>query len=263
LCDGARYRGEDERGRWGDSGPTGDHCNGNELVTGAEIVASAAAAEEMAAEPPGFMQQFKQAAPDLGELGEFFLECFGSFDFEGITRPLPTTTFEGDLTRRVGNKSVELIGVGPAHTRGDVLVHVPADRTVFTGDILFCEGHPIIWTGPVGNWIEACHRMEAMDIETVVPGHGPITDKRGVRAMREYLAYITAEAGARYDAGMDAFEAARDIALDDYSTWTDGERIVVNVDTLYREFSGNPEPAVVPELFTRMAQLAKDNRGKA
>jgi len=236
----------------------GDHCNGNELVAGAEIIASVAAAEEMAAETPATMQQFKAAAPELGELGEFFLHCFGAFDFEGITKTLPTTTFEGHLERRVGDKHVELIDVGPAHTRGDVLVHVPEDRTVFTGDILFIDGHPIIWAGPVGNWIEACRRIEAMEVETVVPGHGPITDLRGVVAVREYLAYISAEARKRYDAGLDAATAARDIALDDYSSWVDAERIVVNVNTLYREFSGDPTPAEIPELFSQMAALAKD-----
>ena len=236
----------------------GDHCNGNELVAEAEIIASVAAAEEMAQETPATMVQFKQAAPQLGELGEFFLRCFGDFEFEGITRTLPTTTFEGQLARRVGDKRVELIDVGPAHTRGDVLVHVPGDRTVFTGDILFMDGHPIIWAGPVGNWIDACRLIEAMDVETVVPGHGPITDKRGVTAMREYLAYVAGEARARYDSGMDAFEAARDIALDDYSSWTDAERIVVNVATLYREFSGDSKPPEIAELFSQMAQLAKD-----
>jgi glyoxylase-like metal-dependent hydrolase (beta-lactamase superfamily II) len=236
----------------------GDHCNGNELVAGAEIIASAAAAEEMALENPATMAQFKQAAPQMGELGEFFLHCFGAFEFEGIERTLPTTTFEGRLERRVGDKRVELIEVGPAHTRGDVLVHVPDDRTIFTGDILFVEGHPIIWSGPVGNWIEACRRIEATDVETVVPGHGPITDKRGVAAMREYLEYVAAEARARYDAGMDALEAARDIALDDYSSWLDAERIVVNVTTLYREFSGDPEPAGIAELFAEMSKLAKE-----
>jgi glyoxylase-like metal-dependent hydrolase (beta-lactamase superfamily II) len=236
----------------------GDHCNGNELVAGAEIIASAAAAEEMAQETPDVMLKFKQAAPQLGELGEFFVRCFGDFEFEGITRALPTATFEGALTRQVGDKRVELIQVGPAHTRGDVLVFVPGDRTIFTGDILFVEGHPIIWAGPVANWIDACRRIEAMDVETVVPGHGPITDKRGVAAMREYLEYVSAEARARYDAGLDAFEAARDIALDDYASWTDSERIVVNVATLYREFSGDPKPAEIAELFTRMARLAKD-----
>jgi glyoxylase-like metal-dependent hydrolase (beta-lactamase superfamily II) len=236
----------------------GDHCNGNELVAGAEIIASAAAAEEMEHESPATMMQFKQAAPQLGELGEFFLHCFGAFDFEGIEKTLPTTTFEGRLERRVGDKRVELIEVGPAHTRGDVLVHVPGDRTIFTGDILFIEGHPIIWAGPVSNWIEACRRIEATDVETVVPGHGPITDKRGVAAVREYLEYVAAEARARYDAGMDAFEAARDIALDDYSSWLDAERIIVNVTTLYREFSGDPEPAEIAELFAEMSKLAKE-----
>jgi glyoxylase-like metal-dependent hydrolase (beta-lactamase superfamily II) len=238
----------------------GDHCNGNELVADAEIIASAAAAVEMAEETPATMMQFKEAAPNLGELGEFFLECFGAFDFSDITKTLPTTTFEGGLTRRVGDKTVELIEVGPAHTGGDVLVHVPGDRTVFTGDILFIDGHPIIWSGPVGNWIDACRRIEAMDVETVVPGHGPITDVRGVVAMREYLGYISAEARRRYDSGMDAVEAARDIALDDYASWVDAERIVVNVNTLYREFSGDSTPTPIPELFAQMAALARDRR---
>jgi glyoxylase-like metal-dependent hydrolase (beta-lactamase superfamily II) len=236
----------------------GDHCNGNELVADAEIIASAAAAAEMAEETPETMVKFKEAAPALGDLGEFFLQCFGPFQFEGINKTLPNTTFEGELTRMVGNKRVELIGVGPAHTRGDVLVYVPDDRTVFTGDILFIDGHPILWAGPVRNWIDACARIEAMDVETVVPGHGPITDKRGAAAVREYLSYVEREARTRYDAGMDAIEAARDIALHDYDSWIDAERIVVNVSTLYREFFGDSSPPEIAELFTQMAALAKD-----
>jgi len=243
----------------------GDHCNGNALVGDAEIIASAAAAREMEEESPAVMVQFKEAAPQLGELGEFFLHCFGAFEFEGIERALPDVTFEGRLERRVGAKRVELIEVGPAHTRGDVLIHVPEDRTIFTGDILFIEGHPIIWAGPVGNWIEACRRIESMDVETVVPGHGPVTDKRGVAAVREYLEYVSAAARARYDAGMDAVTAARDIALDDYSSWGDAERIVVNVTTLYREFTGDAKPPEIPALFAEMAKLAREraDRGRS
>jgi len=240
----------------------GDHCNGNELVADAEIIASKAAAAEMAEETPAAMAQYKRAAADLGELGEFFLRCFEPFEFEGITKTLPTTTFEGTLERTVGDKRVVLIDVGPAHTGGDVLVHVPEDRTVFTGDILFIDGHPIIWAGPVQNWIDACARIEAMDVETVVPGHGPVTDKRGVTAVREYLDYVSKEARARYDAGLPAFEAARDIALADYDAWLDAERIVVNVSTLYREFAGDPSPPPIAELFAQMAVVAKDRPGR-
>ncbi len=97
------------------------------------------------------------------------------------TPVLPTRTFEGELELTVGGKRVRLLEVGPAHTRGDVLVHSPEDRIVFTGDILFIEGTPIVWEGPISNWIRACERIEAMDVDIVVPGHGPISDRGGAQ----------------------------------------------------------------------------------
>jgi glyoxylase-like metal-dependent hydrolase (beta-lactamase superfamily II) len=194
----------------------GDHCYGNELVEGAEIVSSAHALQEMKRETPALLANFMKAAPTLGPTGEYLLHCFGAFDFNGITQTFPTTTFSGRMTRTVGDKTVELIEVGPAHTGGDILVHVPAERTVFTGDILFVEGTPIMWAGPVGNWIRACDTIRALDCETIVPGHGPVTDKRGVEAVRGYLSFIRDEARKRYDAGMSARDAAHDIALGDY-----------------------------------------------
>jgi glyoxylase-like metal-dependent hydrolase (beta-lactamase superfamily II) len=235
----------------------GDHCHGNQLVEGAEIIASLAAAEEMTELPPEAMAGLMKAmADDPSPLGQFFRRCFGPFEFEGIRHTPPTRTFEGEISVSVGSKTVELIQVGPAHTRGDVLVHVPADRSVFTGDILFIDGTPIMWVGPVQNWIDACRLIEQMDVETVVPGHGPITDKRGAAAVRGYLEYIRDEARKRYDAGMDAFEAAKDVALGDYASWGDAERIAVNVDRLYREFSGDDSAPEVATLFSQMAELA-------
>jgi len=236
----------------------GDHCHGNQLVEGAEIIASKAAAEEMAELPPEAMAGLMRAmADDPSPLGQFFRKCFGPFEFEGIRFTPPTRTFEGEMSLSVGDKTVELIQVGPAHTRGDVLVHVPRDRVVFTGDILFIDGTPIMWAGPVQNWIDACRRIVEMDPETVVPGHGPITDLRGVAAVQGYLEYIRDEARKRHEAGMDAFEAAKDIALGDYSSWGDAERIVVNVDRLYREFSGDESAPQVAALFGHMAELAR------
>ena len=235
----------------------GDHCYGNQLVEGATIIASRASAEEMEAVTPALMAEMLRNADQLGPAGAFFRQIFGAFEFEGITVTPPTTTFEGQFTRSVGDKEVHLIEVGPAHTRGDVLVHVPGDGTVFTGDILFIDGTPIVWEGPVGNWIKACDRIIEMKPRVIVPGHGPLTDIDGVRSMRGYLVYIRDEARKCYDAGMPAAEAARDIALDDYSSWLDSERIVVNVHTLYREF-GDPSPAPnTVELFSLMAELAR------
>ena len=94
---------------------------------------------------------------------------------------------------------VELIEVGPAHTQGDMLAYVPDDRTIFTGDILFIGGTPIVWAGPLANWIAACDLMLGLDVDTVVPGHGPVTDKAGVAEVRDYLAFVDAAAAVRHD----------------------------------------------------------------
>ncbi len=235
----------------------GDHTFGNQLVEGATIVASKAGAEEMAELPPQAIAMMMQNAANMGEAGAFLKQLFGVFEFDGITLAPPSETFSDRQTRKVGDKTVELVEVGPAHTKGDVLVHVPDDRTVFSGDILFIDGHPIMWAGPVGNWIKACRMMLDWGVETVVPGHGPITDQDGIRRVMGYLEYITAEARKRYDAGMPVMDAAQDISLSDYASWGDAERIVVNVDTLYREFRGDDTPADVVQLFGMMAKLAK------
>jgi glyoxylase-like metal-dependent hydrolase (beta-lactamase superfamily II) len=235
----------------------GDHCFGNECCEGAEIIAHTLAAKAMAREGPERLADLMENAPAMGETGAYLTRIFGAFDFKGVTQTLPTTTFETEITRQVGGKTVHILHVGPAHTPGDALVHVPADRTVFTGDILFIEGHPIMWEGPVGNWIGACELILAMDVETVVPGHGPITDKRGVAAVRDYLIYVRDEARGRYDAGLTAFDAARDIDMSAYDAWGDGERIAVNVASLYREFSGARTHGDIADLFGQMASLAR------
>jgi len=162
----------------------GDHCYGNQLVKDARIVASGRTATEMTELPPAAFASLVTQAPNLGEGGEFFLRCFGAFDFEGIELVLPTETFDSELTISVGAKEVTLIEVGPAHTRGDTLAYLAAERVLFTGDILFHGAHPIAWAGPVGNWISACNRILSMDVEVIVPGHGPRAAGRVGRGAR-------------------------------------------------------------------------------
>jgi len=100
--------------------------------------------------------------------------------------------------------------------------------------------------------------MLDLDVETIVPGHGPITNKQGVAAVKSYFEYIQREARKRYDAGLSIFDAAQDISLTDYSSWGDAERIIINVATLYREFSGGAATAPsLPELFGMMAQIRR------
>ncbi|QLC21348.1 MBL fold metallo-hydrolase [Parasphingopyxis sp. CP4] len=233
----------------------GDHTHGNGLCRHAEIIASEASAKEMAEVDAAALKTMMDAAPGLGPSGKYLLDIFGDFDFGNVAERAPTRTFSGDLSLKVGNKSVSLIEVGPAHTAGDVLVHVPDDRIVYTGDILFIDGTPIMWAGPVSNWIAACDRIIAMDVEAIVPGHGPIASKDDVRKVQDYLRFIDREARERFEAGLSVRDAAHDIALGDYESWIDSERIAVNVDTLYREYRGDKSAPNIVGLFSLMAEL--------
>ena len=239
----------------------GDHTFGNQLVAGAEIIASRACAEEMKHLTPETLAVMMRNWRNLGPGAAFFHEVMGTrFDFEGITFTPPTRTFERELTLHVGGKEVRVIEVGPAHTSGDVVVYIPADRTVFTGDILFNGGHPVLWAGPVANWIRACDHILDWDVETVVPGHGPLTDKAGVRAMKHYLDYLRTEARRRYDAGLGFEEAARDISLAPFADWTDPERIVANVRSLYREFAGEQAPVDPMAMLAAMGRYHDERK---
>ncbi len=241
----------------------GDHCYGNREVrdrwAAVDIVASRATAEEIPAVPPEMLAALNDAPGDVGDL---FRSFFGAFEFDGIELELPTTTFDGRYTIDVGGRAVELIEVGPAHTAGDTIAHVPDAKTVYTGDILFIGGTPIVWAGPLSNWVAACDLMLGMDIETVVPGHGPLTDKNGVREVREYLALVDAEASGCHAAGIDAFDAAREIgarigADERFAEWGEFGRIAVNVDAVYRSLDPAYESPDVVEQFRRMAELER------
>jgi cyclase len=234
----------------------GDHTYGNQLVGGARIVASERTALEMPEAPPALMAQIKARAGELGRLGEFFLHCFGPFDFEGIEPVLPNQTFSGEASLKVGDRDVRLVEVGPAHTRGDTLVHLPADRVLYSGDILFHGGHPIAWAGPVSNWIEACDRILALDVAVIVPGHGPLADLGAVAELKAYFGYLTSEARTRWEQGMTPLQAARDIALDRWADWGEGERVVVTIAALFRDFAGTTEAPDIVELMGQMAELA-------
>jgi cyclase len=234
----------------------GDHCYGNALVADSVIISSTACAEEMGHLPPSTMAAMMKTAPSLGPAGEFLARIFAPFSFDDVPLTLPSETFDGQLDLEVGDRSVQLIEVGPAHTAGDAIVHLPAERIVFTGDILFHGGHPIVWAGPVSNWIAACDRILELAPSVVVPGHGPLATGAAVADLKAYFEFLTIEARARFESGLTPLEAARDLELGVFSGWGERERLVANLHALYRDFGTDPAPDVLT-LMGEMAELAR------
>lgn len=233
----------------------GDHCYGNSLVGDAQIIATARCATEMLELPPATMAAMLRSADALGAAGQFVQRIFSPFSFEDIPLTLPTRTFEDRLDLRVGDRTVSLLEVGPAHTAGDAVVHLPEAGVVFTGDILFHGGHPIVWAGPVANWIAACDRVLALRPSVLVPGHGPLATPAALVDLKGYFMLLSTEARTRYEAGMSPLEAARDIDLGPYAGWSEAERVVANVRALYRDF-GDASSADALTMMGEMAALA-------
>lgn len=237
-----------------------DHFFGNGLVADAVIIATNETKKEMAAFNPRMLADLKDNYPSMGDAGAFLFETMGrKFDFSGVDEvTLPTSTFDGRLSLFVGDKLVELTDLGPAHTQSDTIAWLPGDRVVFTGDLLFNEGHPIMWAGPIENWIAACQYIIDLDPQVVVPGHGPITDKAAVANMKAYFEYVRDEARARFEAGMGFDQAARDINMQEFRGWSDPERIVANVFSLYRQWGASFTPEQHRDLFGAMGRYHKE-----
>lgn len=257
----------------------GDHCWGNQAVSGARIISSQATQEEMRELPPRLMYLLVQLARGVSgsaragralsllerigikqagwfrDASQLIVDAFGDFDFGAVQLRVPDQTFQGRLELDVGDKAVHLIEVGPAHTRGDVLVHLPGDRVVFTGDILFIDSHPIMWAGPVQNWIAACERILELDVDVIVPGHGPLTTKEGVREVRDYWTALQQNVQQAHAEGVSLDQLAD--ALVHERTWGEPERLIVNIAALAREL--NPRgPA--PKPLALLAQMGRFRR---
>ena len=97
---------------------------------------------------------------------------------------------------------------------------------------------PLAFEGHIGGWIRVCDKVDGLDVETIVPGHGPVGGKDDLREMRGYLESIHEQARAAFDAGRSQEEATEEIDLGHYASWAEPERLGLNVGRLYQEFRG-------------------------
>jgi glyoxylase-like metal-dependent hydrolase (beta-lactamase superfamily II) len=194
-----------------------------------------------------------------------YARMLAAYDFSQVKLTPPTRTFDGRLELDVGTRRVQLIEVGPAHTPGDLIVHVPDEGVVFAADLMFVGVTPIIWVGPVENWLAGLEQIAQLQPKAVVPGHGPLTDLDGVKAMRSYWEFVAPAVRERLRAGMDAAAAAPDILRSEefasrpFARWDAPERLAVNAEIIARNdrgLSGRVSAGERLRLMARMGELS-------
>jgi len=251
----------------------GDHWWGNELVRQAEIISSEACYEEMRELSPKALMSLSTLGslgtvignlPGLGRcrrVGAWWRSMLAPYNARTVRPRLPSHRFTGELTLKVGGRGVQLLEVGPMHTRGDILVYVPDAGTLYAGDALFVEVTPVLWAGPLERWIATLDNILQMDVNCIVPGHGPVTDKAGVRLLRDYWLFLDTQVQEFHRAGIPAHEAAYAISHrpafinSSFSRWDSPERLLINVYTLYRWLGGRTTP---PKSFERLRIFARE-----
>ncbi len=98
----------------------------------------------------------------------------------------PTITFTGDLTLRVGDHTFQLFST-PGHTQGQIAVYIPEERVAFVGDTIFNGCQTWIYEADPDAWLNALKRIGSLEVDYIVPGHGPICARDYVNVQSAFL----------------------------------------------------------------------------
>jgi cyclase len=207
----------------------GDHVNGNQFFTHAEILSHPYCRDECvkaAATTPKMWDK----VPGVAEGTE--------------ARKLvpPSVTFKDDLTYFIGGTEVQFKFAGPAHTWGDIMAYLPQYKILFAGDVAFFWVAPYANNSYITKWIEVCDKIAGWDVDVIVPGHGPIGGKKELAEMANYFRALGVEARKRYDAKMTPGAAAAEIRLGRFDNWIGPERLIMDVVRWYEEWDSTLTP---------------------
>ena len=164
--------------------------------------------------------------------------------FKGEKAPfLPKRTYKDRLTLGTGKDRVELYYFGAGHTNGDTFVVYPALRVLQTGDMFAWKDAPLYDLGNGGSGVEHPKTMAKMlsgirDVDTVIPGHSPVTTLKDVQEYQRYTAELLAMTEAAKKAGKSADEAAASIDLTAKYPGYKNERVKAAVAAIYEDLKG-------------------------
>lgn len=174
-----------------------DHAFGN-----AEFVKLGAV---VIAQEKGALAMRGSAEATLKDIGYFGLT---PEDMQGTTVAYPTLSYGDRMTIDLGDQLVELRHTRTSHTAGDTIVFLPDKKVLFAGDVLFTGYHPFLAEGDIAEWCGELDDLQALDVEKIIPGHGPVSGKTDLAAMKQYLQDFDREARALAARGATDPEAA-------------------------------------------------------
>ena len=165
----------------------------------------------------------------------------------------PTTTFNDQMTVHLGNRRIDLMHLGRAHTAGDIVIHVPDQNVMFTGDIVEYHSACYCGDGHFKDWGNTLDAIKAFDVDAIAPGRGDalvgkemvgkaIENTRDFVASTYRPAAAVAARGGSLKEAWDAVRAECDPKFKDYAIYE--HCLPFNVARAYDEARGIDTPRI-------------------
>ncbi len=203
-----------------------DHVQGIQYFLPTNVICHPACRDEIVRNGPDAHKKWAKLRPHFAK------------DVVGIRICIPNQTLEGKTTFYVGKRRVEIMHLGAAHTYGDLMAYLPEEKLLFAGDLMFYKVAPWVIHGYYGGWMKVMDRILALDVETIVPGHGPIVGKAELVEFRDCLATVYDGARRGFEKGLPEAEAFAAVDLSRFHDWIHPERHKDNLVRAYGEFRG-------------------------
>lgn len=145
---------------------------------------------------------------------------------------LPTETFESKWSFQGTARTVECYTLGSGHTGCDSILYLPTERICFIGDLIAIQNHMLIIDGDIHNWIGILEKLKQWEIDTIVPGHGPIGGKEWILEAQRYLRHVLAQVNSLTQAGRSTSELSAVVMAEQYQDWSARELYAKNLQYL-------------------------------
>lgn len=165
----------------------------------------------------------------------------------------PTTTFDGSMSVYLGNRRVDLMHLGRAHTAGDIVIHVPDQNVMFTGDIVEYHSACYCGDGHFGDWGDTLDNIKSFGVDAIAPGRGDALIgqdmvNKAIENTRDFVQSTyapVARVAARNGTLKEAWDACREVCDPKFADYAIYEHCLpFNVARAYDEARGIDTPRI-------------------
>ena len=147
-------------------------------------------------------------------------------------------TFETSMQLYFGGRELDLKYFGRAHTSGDIYIHLPKEKIVFTGDVAQDGGVPYLGDCYPVDWPDTDNKLAALPIERFMSGHGPIGDHKALEGARDFIHNLVDSVKSAIADGQNSVQASESVIAQltpEYGNWRSFDRIGENLTSVYEK----------------------------